>query len=117
MRHCLTLDLRDDPALIARYEAHHREVWPEVLAHLRRQGVCALDIFRLGTRLVMLMDTDDAVFDAQRMAVAERDDPRLREWEALMWQFQAPTPWTPTGAKWTPMLSIFHLDAQVGETP
>ena len=117
MRHCFALDLRDDPALIAQYEAHHRAVWPEVSAHLRRQGVRELEIFRLGTRLVMLMDTDDAVFDAQRMAVAEHDDPRLRAWEALMWQLQAPTPWTPVGAKWTSMSSIFHLDSAVGETP
>ncbi len=109
MRHCLALDLRDDPELIAEYEAHHREVWPEVLAHLRAHGVRELEIFRLGTRMVMLMDTDDAVFDPQRMAAAEHADPRIREWEALMWRFQAPTPWTPDGAKWTPMHSIFRL--------
>ena len=60
MRQCLALDLRDDPGLIARYEAHHRAVWPEVLAHLRAHGVRELEIFRLGTRLVMLMETDDA---------------------------------------------------------
>ena len=52
---------------------------------------------------------DDAVFDAGRMAAAERADPRVREWEALMWQFQQPTPWTPGATKWTPMQSIFQL--------
>ena len=109
MRRCLALDLRDDPELIARYEAHHRAVWPEVLAHLRTQGVRELEIFRLGTRMVMVMDTDDAVFDPARLAAAERDNPRLKEWEALMWRFQAPTPWTPAGTKWTPMQSIFML--------
>jgi L-rhamnose mutarotase len=109
MRHCLALDLKDDPALIAEYERHHRDVWPEVLAHLRGHGVRELEIFRLGTRLVMLMDTDDAVFDANGMAAAERDDPRIAEWEALMWRFQQATPWTPEGAKWTSMQSIFRL--------
>jgi L-rhamnose mutarotase len=109
MRRCLALDLRDDPELIARYEAHHRAVWPEVLAHLRTQGVRELEIYRLGTRMVMVMDTDDAVFDPARLAAAERDNPRLKEWEALMWRFQAPTPWTPAGTKWTPMQSIFRL--------
>ena len=39
MQHVLALDLKDDPALIAAYEAHHRAVWPEVLDHLRRHGV------------------------------------------------------------------------------
>ncbi|TLY50018.1 MAG: L-rhamnose mutarotase [Gammaproteobacteria bacterium] len=109
MRLCFAVDLRDDPELIARYEEHHRAVWPEVLAHLRANGVRELEIFRLGTRLVMLLDTDDAVFDAGRMAAAERADPRVREWEALMWQFQQPTPWTPGATKWTPMQSIFQL--------
>src|SRR5688572_16682410 len=109
MRHCLALDLRDDPDLIARYEAHHRAVWPEVLEHLRAHGVREMEIFRLGTRMVMLMATDDAVFDPQRMAAATRDNPRIREWEALMWQFQTPTPWTPDGEKWTSMQSIFRL--------
>lgn len=111
MRHCLALDLKDDPLLIAQYEAHHRAVWPEVLAHLRSHGVRALDIYRLGTRLVMILDTDDAVFDAERMARAERDDPRIRTWEELMWRFQAPTPWTPEGTKWTAMGKIFEMSA------
>jgi len=109
MRHCLALDLKDDPTLIAEYEAYHREVWPEVLQHLRAQGIRDLEIFRLGTRMAMVMDTDDAVFDAERMAAAQRDNPRLAEWEALMWRFQASTPWTPAGQKWTPMRSIFRL--------
>ncbi|WP_141454242.1 L-rhamnose mutarotase [Pseudoxanthomonas sp. z9] len=109
MRHCLALDLHDDPDLIAAYEHYHRQVWPEVLAHLRAHGVRELEIFRLGTRMVMVMDTDDAVFDAARMADAERDDPRLRAWEDLMWSFQKATPWTPEGTKWTPMQPIFRL--------
>ena len=109
MRQCLALDLKDDPALIAEYEAYHRNVWPEVLQHLRTHGIRELEIFRLGTRLVMVMDTDDAVFDTARMAAAEHDNTRIREWEALMWRFQAPTPWTPDGRKWTPMQSIFRL--------
>ena len=107
MRHCLFLDLRDDPALIAQYEAHHRAVWPEVQAHLRAQGVTRMEIWRLGTRLCMLMETDDARFDPARMAAAEANDPRLVAWETLMGTFQAATPWTPPGRKWTPGALIF----------
>ncbi|MCU0374814.1 MAG: L-rhamnose mutarotase, partial [Chitinophagaceae bacterium] len=29
-RYCLLLDLKNDPQLIAEYEARHREVWPEI---------------------------------------------------------------------------------------
>lgn len=107
MQHVLALDLKDDPALIAAYEAHHRAVWPEVLAHLQRQGVTGMTIHRLGTRLVMVMDTDDVVFDADRMEAASLADAVLVRWEALMWTFQAPTPWTPAGRKWVPMQKIF----------
>ena len=112
MRHCLMLDLKDDPTLIAEYEAHHRAIWPEVKEHLQRQGVTGMEIFRLGTRLCMVMDTDDDRFDAERMARAEAEDPRLLAWEMLMWRFQAPTPWTPEGRKWVRAERIFDLAAQ-----
>ena len=107
MRHCLFLDLRDDPALIAEYEAHHRAVWPEVQQHLRDHGVTAMQIWRLGTRMCMVMETDDARFDAARMAQAETTRPRVAEWEALMWRLQAPTPWTPAGRKWVEGKPVF----------
>lgn len=111
MQHLLALDLKDDPTLIARYEAHHRAVWPEVLAHLARHGITAMTIHRLGTRMVMVMSTDDAVYDAARMAAASRDDPVIARWETLMWEFQAPTPWTSAGEKWIPMSCIFDWKA------
>ena len=112
MRHCLLLDLKDDPALIEQYEAHHRKIWPEVAEHLRRQGVTGMEIYRLGTRLCMLMETDDERFDADRMAQAQTEDPRLSAWETLMWNFQAPTPWTPPGRKWVAATRIFDLATQ-----
>lgn len=108
-RHCLMLDLIDDPSLIAQYEAHHAAVWPEVLAHLRAQGVLGMEIFRLGSRLCMIMETDDAIYDATAAAAAALADPVIGEWEALMWRFQAPTPWTPAGEKWVPAARIFAL--------
>ena len=110
MRQCLMLDLRDDPVLIKEYEARHRAIWPEVAAHMRAHGVINMQIYRLGTRLCMVMETDDAVFDAARMAEAQSTNPRIAEWEALMWRFQAPTPWTPEGSKWVEGTLIFDLE-------
>jgi L-rhamnose mutarotase len=112
MRYCLALDLKDDPALIERYEAFHREVWPEVLRHIREQGVSGMEIYRLGTRLFMVMETDDAVYTAERMAQASLTNPVIQRWEKLMWEFQAPTPWTPAGQKWVLMERIFDLQQQ-----
>ena len=77
MRQCLFLDLKDDPALIAQYEAHHRAIWPEVERHLHAQGVTSLQIWRLGTRLCRVTETDDARFDAVRMARAQAADARI----------------------------------------
>ncbi|HKT64583.1 L-rhamnose mutarotase [Burkholderia sp. 22313] len=116
MRYCLALDLKDDPALIACYEEHHRAVWPDVLRHLREHGVRGMEIFRLGTRMTMVMDTDDSVFDADRLASATEADPVIRAWEDMMWKFQAPTPWTPAGRKWVPMTRIFDLQMQAPST-
>jgi L-rhamnose mutarotase len=94
------LDLKDSADLIAEYEAMHREIWPEVANHLRTQGVTGMEIFRLGTRLCMLMEDAEAI------------DPVLTRWQSLMWKFQAPTPWTPPGEKWVEAALIFDLAQQ-----
>lgn len=112
MRYCLALDLKDDPDLISRYEELHRKVWPEIVTHSRFHGVLGMEIYRLGTRLVMLMETDDAVYDVSKMAKAAQENPKVQEWETLMWQFQAGTPWTPEREKWIPMTRIYDLERQ-----
>jgi L-rhamnose mutarotase len=118
MRHCLFLDLRDDPALIAQYEAHHRAVWLEVRQHLHEQGVTGMQIWRLGTRMCMIMETDDARFDAARMARAEAANPRIAAWETLMGRFQQPTPWAAPGRKWMDGALIFDwVPAAVDDAP
>jgi L-rhamnose mutarotase len=112
MRYCFALDLKDDQTLIESYENYHRDVWPEVLQHLREHGVLGMEIFRLGTRLTMVMDTDDAMFDGDKMSRAAESNQVVRAWEDLMWKFQAPTPWTPAGEKWVSMRPIFDLHRQ-----
>lgn len=111
-RYALALDLVDDPTLIAQYEQAHERIWPQVRDHLRAQGVLSMEIYRLGTRLFMLMEVDPAAYDPDRMAAATRTDPDIVRWEELMWTFQAPTPWTPAGEKWVAMRRIFDLSQQ-----
>lgn len=110
-RQCLALDLIDDPALIAEYERLHQQIWPDVSQHLRRHGVLDMQIWRLGTRLFMVMDSASE-FSAQGIAQAAASDARLQEWEALMWRFQQPTPWTKPTEKWAAMTRIFSLAEQ-----
>jgi L-rhamnose mutarotase len=112
MRYALALDLIDDPHRIADYETAHEKIWPEVRDHLRVQGVAGMEIYRLGTRLFMLMEVDNTVYDATAMARASAANPVIAQWEALMWTYQAPTPWTPEGEKWVPMARIFDLGSQ-----
>ncbi|MEC4240693.1 L-rhamnose mutarotase [Pseudomonas sp. DSV-1] len=107
-RQCLALDLKDDPALIAEYERLHRHIWPQISAHLRQHGVLDMQIWRLGTRLFMVMDTAPG-FSTEAFERASASDPRVQEWEALMWCFQQPTPWTLPHEKWAPMSRIFSL--------
>lgn len=111
-RYALALDLVDDAQRIADYEKAHAEIWPEVRAHLRVHGVLDMEIYRLGTRLFMVMEVDPAVYSAEHMARAAQDNPAIVRWETLMWTYQAPTPWTPAGEKWVAMPRIFSLAAQ-----
>ena len=58
-RYCQTLDLRDNPELIAEYRRRHSaaHVWPEILAGIREVGILEMEIYILGTRLVMIVET------------------------------------------------------------
>lgn len=105
-RLCFALDLDDRPELIAAYEQWHEPgcVWPEVLRHVRAQGVRTMEIWRTGDRLVMVAEVDD---DYPRPTPA---DPKVAEWEELMWKFQKPLPDSAPGEKWVPMTRIFDLD-------
>ena len=110
-RYALALDLVDDPARIEAYEEAHRNVWPEVLGHLRAHGVLGMEIYRLGTRLFMVMEVDPDCYDPERMAREAAEDPAIVRWETWMWTYQLPTPWTPAGEKWVPMRRIFDFAA------
>jgi L-rhamnose mutarotase len=110
-RWCLALDLRDDAALIAEYCRLHRRIWPEIAASIRNAGIESMEIWRTGTRLVMVMETNDR-FDPDRKAAADAADPKVAEWEALMWRFQQPLPGAAPGQKWIPMEKMFDLAEQ-----
>lgn len=107
-RCCFALDLTDDRALIAEYEARHAPgaVWPEVVAHIRAQGVETMEIWRTGDRLLMITQVAE---DYPRAVPAP---PEIERWETLMWRFQRPLPHAAPGEKWVEMQQIFSLDDQ-----
>ena len=110
-RLCLALDLKDDPALIAEYCRLHEAIWPEIAASIRDAGIVAMEIWRSGNRLFMVMETNDR-FNGAAKALADAANPRVQEWEQLMWRFQQPLPWADPGQKWVPMTKIFDLARQ-----
>jgi L-rhamnose mutarotase len=108
-RHCFALDLKDDPALIAEYEMHHRQVWPVIIKSIRDAGIEALDIYRTANRLFMIMEVNDH-FSFEEKAAADASNPKVQEWEELMWKFQQALPGARKGEKWIRMEKIFELD-------
>jgi L-rhamnose mutarotase len=110
-RYCLALDLKDDPGLIAEYERHHVRIWPEITRSIRDAGIEAMEIYRVGTRLFMVMDTVPG-FSFEAKAARDRDDARVQAWEALMWEYQQALPMAAPGEKWLLMDRIFSLEEQ-----
>jgi L-rhamnose mutarotase len=110
-RYCLALDLKDDPALIAEYERYHRKIWPEITRSIKNSGIEDLEIYRLGARLFMIMEVDEG-FSFEAKNRADESNPKVREWEELMWKFQQSLPQAKPGEKWLLMDKIFDLRSQ-----
>lgn len=107
-RYCLALDLKDDPMLIAEYEAYHQKVWPEILKSITDSGIEQMEIYRTGNRLFMIMEVNNAFsFDAKSKADAA--NAKVQEWETLMWNYQQALPFAKPGEKWVLMEKIFKL--------
>lgn len=109
-RYCQTLDLKDDPKLIAEYRKRHSqaEAWPEILAGIRSVGILEMEIYILDTRLFMILETPlDFDWDTAMAKLATL--PRQPEWEEYMSIFQVAAPGATSAEKWKLMERMFHL--------
>ena len=109
-RFCQTLDLRDNPDLIATYRRlHSREgIWPEILQGIREVGILEMEIYLLGTRLFMIVEMPQELeWDEVMSRLATL--PKQAEWEALTAQYQQAEATATSDAKWQMMERIFHL--------
>jgi L-rhamnose mutarotase len=107
-RYCFALDLVDDPKLIAEYEKYHQASWPENIQAIKDAGITIMDIYRTGNRLFMIMETSDD-FSFERKAEMDKTNPKVQEWEKLMWKYQQALPHAKPGEKWVLMNKIFGL--------
>lgn len=107
-RFCQTLELKNDEKLIASYKEVHSKVWPEIKEGIKSVGILDMQIYILGNKLFMIMDTvDDFDFvkDNERLSKL----PRQAEWEAYVAKFQGCDPNAKSTEKWHLMQKIFQL--------
>lgn len=109
-RYCQTLDLKDDPDLIKEYVKRHSEAhqWPEIREGIRSVGILEMEIYRIGTRLFMIVETPmDFEWDSAFEKLAKL--PRQAEWEEYMSIFQQADANATSSEKWKLMDRIFYL--------
>jgi L-rhamnose mutarotase len=109
-RYVQFLEISDDPELVAQYRKWHSQEynWKEVRDGIREVGILEMEIYLLGSRLVMIVDApvDFRWSEAmKRLATL----PRQAEWEALVSKFQGCRPDARSDEKWQPMERIFRL--------
>jgi len=108
MKYCLALDLVDDEKLIAEYERQHRAVWPEIIASIKDSGITHLEIYRVFNRLFMIIEAEND-FSFDKKNAMDAANPKVQEWEKLMWKYQQALPQAKPGEKWILMNKILEL--------
>ena len=109
-RYCQMLELHDNPEFIAAYRAAHSQegVWQEILAGIREVGILEMEIYILGTRLFMIVETP-LDFEWEEAMARMATLPKQAEWEAFVGQFQKAVEGAASDEKWQLMERIFHL--------
>ena len=109
-RYCQTMDLKDNPELIAEYVKRHSEAeaWPELRAAICEVGIPEMEIYLLGTRLFMIVETP-LDFDWETAMARLATLPRQAEWEAYMSIFQQADATATSAEKWQLMDRMFYL--------
>ena len=107
-KYCLALDLIEDAALMEEYKKMHEKIWPEITKSIVGSGIENLDIYCVGNRMFMIIEANET-FSFERKGEMDANNPKVREWEELMWKYQKALPWAKEGEKWMMMDKIFDL--------
>lgn len=108
---CYACDLVDNPELIELYKRYHIKdsAWPEITKSIKDSGIIDMEIYILANRLFMIMEVDET-YTPERKQKMDAANPKVQEWEKLMWQFQQAPPGAKEGEKWLPMEQIYKLE-------
>lgn len=109
-RYVQTLQLQDDPELIRLYRKWHSQefAWKEIREGIREVGILEMEIYILGTTLVMIVDAPlDFDWDSAMARLATL--PRQAEWEAFVAKFQGCSAEARSDEKWQMMDRMFYL--------
>ena len=109
-RFCKTLTLEDDPQLIEDYKKVHAPgaAWPEITQGMIDVGILDMEIYIVGTRLFMIMDTVPD-FDHEQAMAELGNKPRQSEWEAYVSRFQRTSTDASADEKWNLVERIYKL--------
>jgi L-rhamnose mutarotase len=107
---CYACDLIDNQELIEVYKEYHskKNTWSEITKSIKDSGIIDMEIYILANRLFMIMEVDET-FTPERKQEMDANNPKVQEWEKLMWKFQQAPPGAKEGEKWLPMEQIFKL--------
>ena len=109
-RYCRTMNLKDNPELIAEYRKRHSEEhsWKEIREGIKQVGILEMEIYILGNRLFMIVETPlDFDWDSAMARLATL--PRQQEWEDYMSIFQNCEQGATATEKWQMMERMFYL--------
>ena len=109
-RYCRTLELRNNPELIAEYRRRHSEdgIRRQVIEGIREVGILEMEIYLVGTHLFMIVETPvDFDWDSAMARLATL--PGQQEWEDYMAEFQVAEQGASADEKWRMMERIFYL--------
>ena len=109
-RYCQTLNLKNNPALIAEYRKIHskKEAWPELRKGIRSVGILVMEIYISGFQVFMIIETP-LDFDWETAMNTLSHLPKQAEREEYVSEFQECAPKSTSAEKWKLMERMFYL--------
>lgn len=101
-----TIELQNDPDVIKAYKEYHKNVYPEVLATGKRQGIHSQQIYLAGNRLFMIMVAEDQ-YDPNGDYL---ENERCRKWDEQMRSYQVPLSYRKPEEWWMRMELVFDRE-------